>query len=173
MQFITGKCIKEDHKISPVVLSKLSLFVASKIGLSFPNEKFVDLERGIKSASKEFNFENVEDFIDWLLASSLNHTQIEILASSLTIGETYFYRDEKYFEILENKILPGIISSRRNTEKRIRIWSAGCSTGEEPYSIAILLNKMIPDLKDWDITILASDINPKFLKKANEGIYTG
>ncbi len=172
MLFITGKIIKADHKISPDLLSKLSLFIASKIGLSFPNEKFIDLERGIKSTSKEFNFENVEDFINWLITASLNHTQIEILAGYLTIGETFFYRDEKYFEVLENKILSDIISSRRDKGKRIRIWSAGCSTGEEPYSIAILLNKMIPDIKDWDITILASDVNPKFLKKANEGIYT-
>ncbi len=169
---MTCNTIKEEYNISPDLLSKLSLFIASNTGLNFPKEKFNDLERGIKLALKEFYFENANDFINWLITSSLSHTQIEILAAYLTIGETYFYRDVKYFETLENKILPDIIASRCVTGKRIRIWSAGCSTGEEPYSIAILLDKMIPDLKDWDITILASDINPKFLKKANEGIYT-
>ncbi|MCL5031130.1 MAG: chemotaxis protein CheR [Bacteroidetes bacterium] len=169
---MTYKIINPDYKISPDLLLKLSIFVSSSIGLNFPKEKFNDLERGIKLAFNEFNFENFNEFIDWLISSSLNNKQVEILAAYLTIGETFFYRDEKYFDVLENNILSDIISSRRDKGKRIRIWSAGCSSGEEPYSIAILLNKMIPDIKDWDITILASDVNPKFLKKANEGIYT-
>ncbi|MCL6635700.1 MAG: tetratricopeptide repeat protein [Peptococcaceae bacterium] len=61
--------------------------------------------------------------------------------------------------------------SRRETARRLRIWSAGCSTGEEPYSIAITLTRAIPGWQEWDITILATDINPRFLRKAAEGIY--
>lgn len=164
--------IKENNILSQDFLFKLSNFISSRMGLNFPKEKLPDLERGIILASKEFNFDNTKDFVDWLTTSPIDQKHIEILSGYLTIGETYFYRDENYFEILENNILPKLISARRQSDKRIRIWSAGCSTGEEPYSIAMLLHKLIPDIKDWEITILASDINSKFLKKANEGIYT-
>ena len=167
-----GNYIQENKNLSQDSLLKLSRFIASRMGLNFTKEKLHDLEKGILLASKEFNFENVTDFVDWITTSYIDSKHIEILAGYLTIGETYFFRDERYFEILENIILPKLISSRRFSDKRIRIWSAGCSSGEEPYSIAMLLHKLIPDINEWEITILASDINSKFLKKANEGIYT-
>ena len=111
--------------------------------------------------------------MDWLLSSEPpSRNQIEILASYLTIGETYFFREKQTFEILEERILADLIKTRRQNERRLRIWSAGCCTGEEPYSIAMLLSKMLPDLKDWNISILATDINPRFLHKASEGVYS-
>ncbi|MHB8581246.1 MAG: CheR family methyltransferase [Ignavibacteriaceae bacterium] len=157
---------------SEELMSDTSELIAGRLGLNFPKERWSDLDRGLSSAAKELGFKNAEATAHWFLTNHINKNQIEILASHLTIGETYFFRDIKYFEILEEEILPKLISSRRKSDKRIRIWSAGCSSGEESYSIAMLLNKMIPDLKEWNITILATDINPKFLKKANEGIYT-
>ena len=157
--------------ISTHQLSRISELVSAVMGLHFPDDRYSDLERGIESASIDFGFDNIEEFIKWLTTSSLTKRDIEILASHLTVGETYLFRDKRSFEVLEREILPGLIQSRDGGEKRLRIWSAGCSTGEEPYSIAILLNRMISDLKDWNITILATDINPRALKNAEEGVY--
>jgi chemotaxis protein methyltransferase CheR len=155
-----------------VKLAEVSELIAEVTGLHFPRNRWGDLERGIYFASREFGFKDVESCLQWLFSSLLSKNQIEVLASHLTIGETYFFREKKIFEILEGHILPGLISSRCKTEKRIRIWSAACATGEEPYSIAILLSKILPDLQNWRVTILATDINPLFLKKASEGIYS-
>ncbi|MBI2224294.1 MAG: chemotaxis protein CheR [Betaproteobacteria bacterium] len=94
-----------------------------------------------------------------------------MLASVLTVGETYFFREPRIFEILEEHVLSPLIRARRGVDQRLRIWSAGCSSGEEPYSIAVSLHKLLPDLKEWNITILATDINPSFLAKAAEGVY--
>jgi chemotaxis protein methyltransferase CheR len=94
------------------------------------------------------------------------------MAGCLTIGETYFFRENRSFEILAEEIIPEIILKRRGGEQRLRIWSAGSSTGEEPYSMAILLHRMNNVLKEWNISILATDINPKALRKAVEGVYT-
>jgi chemotaxis protein methyltransferase CheR len=157
--------------VNQELLSRFSDFVATRFGLHFPRKRWRDLERGIARAAIEFRFENSEACIKWLLSEQLSKSQLETLASSLTIGETYFFRESKSFDALETRILPPLISSRRGEGKRLRIWSAGCSTGEEAYSIAILLHKLIADLQKWNITILATDLNPLSLRKAERGEY--
>jgi chemotaxis protein methyltransferase CheR len=157
--------------ISEPLLGQLSDFVADRLGLSFPPDRWADLERGILSAAPELGFTATGQFIRQLLSSPLSRSQIEILASHLTVGETYFYRDSKAFEALEERILPELIRAREKSEKRLRIWSAGCCTGEEAYTIAIILGRVIPDPKNWNLNILATDINPRFLKKASKGLY--
>jgi chemotaxis protein methyltransferase CheR len=162
-----------DYKSIPdVLLPRLSEYLTSKIGLHFSKRNRNELHQKMVAAMTDFGFENVGEFIEWLLSMSPTQKQIEFLASHLTVGETYFFRERRAFEILEHSILPALIDARRRTGKRLRLWSAGCSTGEEPYSIAILLDQMIPDLKDWNITILATDINAGALRKADEGIYS-
>lgn len=164
---------KIDYQSIPdALLLRLSEYLTAKIGLHFSNRNRNELHQKMTAAMKDFGFEDVGEFIEWLLSSSPTQKQIEILASHLTVGETYFFREKRAFEILEQSILPGLMDARRKTGKRLRLWSAGCSTGEEPYSIAILLDKLIPDLKDWNITILATDINTVALRKADEGIYS-
>ena len=158
-------------KITPHLLAKLNEFVETRMGLHFPPSRLGDLERGISAAAVEFSFNHAEPCIEWLLSATLSHSQIRILASHLTVGETYFFRDKRVFEILETHVLPKVISSRRGGEQNLRIWSAACSSGEEPYSIAILLARMLPDLKNWNISILATDIAPLSLRKATEGVY--
>jgi chemotaxis protein methyltransferase CheR len=154
------------------LLSKAAEYVAAKMGLYFPRERWGDLQRGIESAALDFGFSSVESCIRKLISSSWEKTQIEILASHLTVGETYFFREKNTFSALEEHIFPDLIRSRRRDQRRLRIWSAGCATGEEPYSIGILLHKLIPDLPDWNVTILATDINPSFLQKAARGVYS-
>jgi chemotaxis protein methyltransferase CheR len=90
--------------------------------------------------------------------------------SHLTVGETYFFRDNTTFAALAEQILPCLID-RMRSQKKMRIWSAACCTGEEPYSIAILLQRLLPDWEDWDISILATDINPRFLQVARAGVF--
>jgi len=160
------------NTISKQLLSQLSELITPLMGLYFPETRWSDLERGIVSAARELGFADIEAFITWLRSTPLTKNHVEILANHLTVGETYFFRDKESFQVIENRILPELLRSRQESEKRLRIWSAGCSTGEEPYSIAILLSRMIPDLKDWNVTITATDINLRSLKKASEGLYS-
>ncbi|OPX93284.1 MAG: Chemotaxis protein methyltransferase Cher2 [Pelotomaculum sp. PtaB.Bin104] len=160
--------------IPDIVLAQFNEFLAERLGLYFPEKRRHELKRGISAAAFAFGFEDMESCIRWLMSSHLSNCQIDILASHLTVGETYFFRDKNIFEALEKHIIPELINSRKTSDKRqqIRIWSAGCSTGEEPYSIAILLDKMGCHLRDWHVTILGTDINSNFLRKALEGIYS-
>ncbi|OGT83674.1 MAG: hypothetical protein A3H91_10335 [Gammaproteobacteria bacterium RIFCSPLOWO2_02_FULL_61_13] len=141
------------------------------MGLHFPRERWRDLERGIVAAFRASGYADAGTFIHWLLSTPLTRSQIEGLASHLTVGETYFFREKRSFDIFEQHILPELLHARAQTERNLRIWSAGCCTGEEPYSIAMLLDRLIPDPGKWNLTILATDINPQFLRKAALGVY--
>ena len=157
--------------VSPSSLSRLNDFVETRMGLHFPPARLSDLERGIRSAAVEFGFNHVESCIEWLLSSPPSPDRITTLSHYLTVGDTYFFRDKRLFEILETRVLPAIIDSRRGRERKMRIWSAGCSTGEEPYSLAIVLARLLSDPQDWQTTILATDIDPVSLAKAAAGVY--
>src|SRR3989304_7675164 len=143
------------------LLSRLSDFLESQMGLHFPRERWRDLERGIAAASKGSGYAEAESYIHWLLSAPLMRTQIEGLASHLTVGETYFFREQRSLDILEQQILPELLRARAQSEKHVRIWSAGCCSGEEPYSIAMVVDGLIPDLDQWNLTILATAINPR------------
>jgi len=154
------------------LLPQFSKFLSLQIGLFFPKERWPDLVRGMEAATSEFGFQDTAMCMQWLLTAPLTQNQIETLAEHLTIGETYFFREEAVFNALRTHILPKLIESRRSNGKHLRIWSAGCSTGEEAYSLAILVQQMIPDFQQWNISILGTDINPHALKKASSGIYS-
>ncbi|MBI5590734.1 MAG: chemotaxis protein CheR [Deltaproteobacteria bacterium] len=158
--------------ISEPYLSRLSDFIALYLGLHFPQKRWQDLDRAMSAAAVKLGFDNAAACARWLLSSPPSRRHIEVLASCLTVGESYFFREMKGFEAFLKHILPDLIASRSKTTRRIRIWSAGCATGEEPYTIAMLLDQKLPSLCDWDINILATDINPFFLKKAKEGLYS-
>jgi chemotaxis protein methyltransferase CheR len=161
----------QTNVVSDALSTRLSEFIAEKMGLHFPPERWTDLQRGLEGMAKEFDFSNAAECISWLLQGPLSRAQILALAGHLTVGETYFFREKRTFEVLADSVLPELIRLRRNRGRRLRLWSAACSTGEEPYSLAILLHQLIPDLANWNVTILATDINQKFLRKAAGGVY--
>ena len=94
------------------------------------------------------------------------------LLDILTINETGFFRNRPQFELLEKTVLPAIIQSKKQSRNtRLRIWSAGCSTGEEPYSIVISVLEALPLRKDWEISVFASDLALSVLETASRGVY--
>jgi len=153
-------------------LAEVCEVIDARMGLHFPVERWDLFSRNLAQASSAFGFENFDQFIDWLIITKLDKNQIEKLASFLTISETYFWREQPVFKALTDFIIPEIIKLKKDSNRNIRIWSAGCSNGEEPYSLAIALCETIPDIKNWQIQILATDMNPVALEKAEKGIYT-
>jgi len=92
------------------------------------------------------------------------------LIALLANPETFFFRDAGQMALLKNRILPELIG-RRRPHRSLRIWSAGCSTGEEPYSLAMLLHDLLPDHGDWSLTIIGTDVSREALQKARRGLY--
>ncbi|MBI5249377.1 MAG: chemotaxis protein CheR [Desulfomonile tiedjei] len=157
--------------IPEVLLSKLSEIVLSNMGLHFPKEKWQDLRRAVDKAASALGFGTPLTCAEWLLEVPENESRIEALTKYLTIGETHFFRDGKLFQALEEQLIPEFASSYRASNRTLRIWSAGCATGEEPYSIAITVSRLLADLIGWNINILATDINKEFLRRAGDGVY--
>jgi Methylase of chemotaxis methyl-accepting proteins len=160
-----------NNNISKNVLKNVNNFIEAKFGLNFPEERFNNLIRGLSNASKQKNID-IEKYINMIFLNKLSEEELINLATWLTIGETYFFRDNKLFQIIREKILPDIINSRKYSNRSLNIWSAACSSGEEAYSIAILIKELIPDYKNWNIKIIATDINQNSLNKAKKAIYS-
>jgi chemotaxis protein methyltransferase CheR len=150
---------------------RVSEFIAQHTGLNFPGERRSDLQRGLAAAAEEFGLADAASCAEWLLTASLTRPQLHAVAGHLTVGETYFFREKKAFDALAEHVLPEMIRRRRGRDQRLRLWSAACSTGEEPYSLAILVRQLLPDWQDWTVTILATDINERSLQRAAAGIY--
>jgi chemotaxis protein methyltransferase CheR len=157
-------------ELIPAELDQLGERIAERMGLHFPPGRTGDLRRGIHAAASEFGFTHPAACLRWLLAKPLSAAQLDILAGNLTVGETYFFREPQTFEILREHILPRLVE-RHRVDRRLRLWSAACCTGEEPYSLAIALQRALPNPADWRVTLRGTDINPRFLAKATTGVY--
>lgn len=154
-------------------LIEISRKIVDLLGLNFQPNQFVDMERRLKATAKELKIEPVISAIySWIFKPELTNIEFKTLSANLTIGETYFFRERKALDLFKNKIIPNLLNQRQNSKKQLKIWSAGCSSGEEPYTLAIILKEYFPELYDWEITIMATDISPVAIQKALKGEYT-
>jgi chemotaxis protein methyltransferase CheR len=112
------------------------------------------------------------EYLEYLATSDPDGEELQVLVNCLTTNKTDFFREPHHFEFLREVIFPQIRRlADRGMPRRLRIWSAGCSRGHEPYSIAITILEDFPSLRGWDVRILASDINTEVLAAAKAGIY--
>jgi chemotaxis protein methyltransferase CheR len=142
-------------------------------------QKIQTRTRALKLASTEQYYQHLASHFDSNTSDSTHpHHEWQQLIQLLTTGESYFFRDRGQFQLLQRQILPELIRKRsrhaaiHHTKPTLRIWSAGCSTGEEAYSLAILVHQLIPDLANWNLFILGTDINADAIAKARKGLYT-
>lgn len=141
-------------------------------GLHFPQPKRRDLEIGLRHAMRDANATDLDSFYQHLATGKTTDLSWENLIQHITIGETYFFRNAPHYIALRDHVLPELIAQRRRSGLHmIRMWSAGCATGEEPYSLAILLRHLLPDVDNWHIMILGTDINRESLMTAQRGVY--
>ncbi|NHC33079.1 CheR family methyltransferase [Scytonema millei] len=155
--------------------------ISARTGLQVRPQDRQELCKKLETRMKVLKLNAPEKYYQLLLGStddSNSNREWQELLILLTVGETYFFRDQGHFKLLKHQILPELIESKRKaclnslTQKpSLRIWSAGCSSGQEPYSIAILVKELIPDLSDWEVVILGTDINSEAIEKARRGIY--
>jgi chemotaxis protein methyltransferase CheR len=144
--------------------------VAHRLGLRFAEDRQAEMDRTLIETAGSSGHRALEAWLAGLASRPLADPAWMRLIARLTIGETHFWRDHACFEALERHVLPDLIAAR-HSRRALRVWSAACSTGEEPYSLAILLDRLLLDRAAWDLTVLATDLNPAALETARRGLY--
>lgn len=148
-------------------------FIKENGGIYLDDSRFDSLRVSLLARTTYLGFKNYRQYYQYLKFHPLGEEEFRKLINHITVNETCFFRNAGHFNILKNSILPEILSyGDRNNKKVLRIWSAGCSTGEEPYSLAMLvLESLQSHLNHWQIEILGTDISEKALETAVAGIY--
>lgn len=158
--------------IPQAVLNQLKAAIAERFGIYIRPQDDTAFSKKIHSRVQTLQLSTYESYCDLLAsATDMSLSEWRELINQVTIAETYFMRDKGHIYLLQNNILPELIKAQQGS-KSLRIWSAGCSTGEEAYSIAILLQEIIPDIQNWRLQIIGTDLNPEVVQKARQAIYS-
>jgi len=150
----------------PQLLARISVLIEQRTGMAQGAQSPANLD----AALRELAGENPEIFLHTLAYSSEAAAPWQDLLNALFIGETYFLRNRAHFTLLRQTILPDL-TARAGNHPQLTIWSAGCASGEETYSLAITLHETLPDLSRWDIRLIGTDINGHALGTAEQAIY--
>lgn len=159
-------------------IARLANLVLDRWGLLYPRERHRDLSRGADAAAKALGLPTAT-FLKMILGDPANRSRdklLSILVDKLTVGESYFFREPRSMQALDESILPELLREKLlRGDNSLRLWSAGCATGEEPYTLSILLDRLFARLGEspeaWSVEIIATDINRDFLRRAREGVY--
>ncbi len=150
----------------------LRTIIYERAGIHFPDTKKYVLESRLSNRLVELEIEDFDQYIAFLTMGPYQAEEFQEMFNRITINETSFFRNEPQLDVFEKKILPQLIEARKGV-KRLRLWSAACSTGDEPYTLAIMVHRTLGvRLADWRVEILATDISEKALEWAQEGKYT-
>ena len=158
-----------DPAFSDADYERFRHLLRGRTGLEFPQSRRGDLARAVAQGVRDTGVRDADAF--FLSLSGPNGAGVlDAWTPALSINETHFFRNRPQMEALEQRILPDLIE-RRRASRQLRIWSAACSSGEEPYSVAMMVHGLLPDLERWDVRIVATDIDRDILVKARRGVY--
>lgn len=167
-----GSIMKKALVLSEEEFRLFQKFLVEESGLYFEHDKVDSLRLALAQRLHEKKYTSYREYYNFLRFHPEGRMEMRELLDLLTIGETCFFRNKPIFDALMNHILPEIIAKKMNAQdKTIRVWSAGCSKGDEAYSIAIAIMEALPDYANWNISILGTDINREVLSYAREAIY--
>ncbi|MEW6519331.1 MAG: CheR family methyltransferase [Thermodesulfobacteriota bacterium] len=160
-----------EPEIPHALMVLLNEVIRKSIGLYFPENRWPELQRKIMIMGRDLNLGDARATVQWLLDLPHQQRREDLLTCYLTIGETFFFRDQEVWNLLRQAIIPERMAAQKGNARQLTLWSAACSSGEEPYSMAMTVAQ-IPTLEEWDVTILATDINKNFIAKAQQGDYS-
>lgn len=144
--------------------------ICSLSGLEFPESKKYLLESRLTPRLGAIHCQTFEEYYQYLRSSPLREKEVIELMNCVTTNETFFFRDQAQIDCFRHVIIPQVMKEQERHGK-LRLWSAGCSSGEEAYTLAMVLAEEFPSLAGWDIEIFATDISEHILGRAREGVY--
>jgi len=152
--------------------SRLSSFIYDQCGIKMPDSKKIMVEARLKKRLRELEMNSYSEYCNFLFSNNGSQAEITQMVDVITTNKTDFFREPKQFEFIKDRALNELISlDGAGTQRPLKVWSAGCSTGEEPYTLSIVLNEYAQQYSRYSFNILATDISTRVLEKAATGIY--
>lgn len=146
-------------------------FFRREYGINILAHQYDNVRLAIDKTCTQYSVLMSEELLN-KISADVNCAERKYLIEKITIDESYFFRDELQISFLKNEFLPQLIADKRKLgDKQLRIWSAGCSTGQEIYSLAIILHQLLPDYEEWNLHLIGTDINHQSLHYAQQGEY--
>lgn len=168
--YLTNITMPETIILDDKEFHKLSNFIITKYGIKLPPTKKVLLQCRLQKRIKELQLASFKEYVDLLFASKSANDEITRMIDAVCTNKTDFFREPAHFEFLQESGIRDYL--KRSRKNKLTIWSAGCSSGEEPYTLAMVLNELNDSGLDFDYRILATDISETILHKAVSGIYS-
>jgi len=151
---------------------RFSRFIQNELGIRMPEVKKLMLQSRLLKRLRKLRITTFEEYYDYVFSPSGMEDELGYMIDVVTTNKTEFFREPKHFDYLVETVLPEIVSIRTNPYKaKVVVWSAGCSTGEEPYTLAMVLNEFARRHKDFTFKVIGTDISGEALEKARTGIY--
>ncbi len=164
--------IGKELKISDQAFVNLRDFIYAECGIYVADNRKYLLENRLGNRLKKLNLKNFDEYYNLLRFDVGKAAEMKKLFEVITTNETSFYRNPPQLDEFQNEVLADVVSQCRKNGKKLRIWSAGCSTGEEPYTISMIINEVLKtEIPAWDIRITANDLSERVLESARKGIY--
>ena len=157
--------------MSNQMFKNFSNFIESRLGIKMPSSKKTMLESRLQKRIRTLGFDSYDKYYQHIFESGGNEEELTLMINLVTTNKTDFFREPAHFEYLTEEALPALMSLQKSHYKRLRIWSAGCSTGEEPYTLAIVLSEYASIHDNLTFSILATDISTKVLTHGARGVY--
>ncbi len=160
-------------KVTDEEFIQLRDFIYQQSGIFIAENRKYLIENRLTNRIKELNLKTFGEYYYYLRFDANRKTEMTKLFEAITTNETSFYRNPPQLEIFQNVILKRVFDeARKKGQRKLRIWSAGCSTGEEPYTMAIMINEVLKnEIGSWDIRITANDLSEAVLASARRGVY--
>jgi chemotaxis protein methyltransferase CheR len=157
-------------KITEKEFWQIADYVKANYGIQLKAEKMALVTGRLHSLLTQHDFKNFSEYFNYVVSDKTGEAAVTFI-NKITTNHTYFMREPEHFYYFRDKVLPFL--RQEITNRDLRIWSAGCATGEEPYTLAMLIDEFFgTEKKSWDAKILATDISLKALEEAKKGIYS-
>ncbi|MDQ8204708.1 protein-glutamate O-methyltransferase CheR [Pelagicoccus sp. SDUM812003] len=154
------------------VFTRLRDFIREKLGIHFGDNKAAFLEKRVLQRLQFLDISSFKEYYHHLRYADRDGFELQALTDLITTNETYMFREFEQLEAFANSCLPEVYEKKRKQgDATLRIWSAGCSTGEEPYTLAIILMEVLDDYREFEIEIVATDVDTRALERAKTGYY--
>lgn len=157
--------------ISEKDFKRLGELIYSQCGIQMKESKRTMLQARLQKRMRKLGVDSFEHYCNYLFSPDGMKDELIHLIDVVTTNKTDFFREPKHFEYLTKKAIPELINVQKSVRKSVSIWSAGCSTGQEPYTLAMVLNDFAEKLQGFTYSILATDISTQVLEKAKLAIY--